>query len=400
MKPSIKKIFKNLNFFILLSLTLSFISLLFIVEQLYSYQKVETLQKQKVTLLKIANEKKASSSINLIQLNGNISTLKQQTQSLIKQNEYNYISKSILDDFDKYSTQLVTLNSLINTYNSNLRAYFKFDKNDLQKITKSLELDNLNNTIIKHIDTIIVKGISYDNHRFNIFLQFFILLLITLFFTGIWYKRRLANIYKDLVLLDAIDFNKNNKKFFSREAESINLKMKRKALLSDNPNMIDPVTEIYNNKGMIQAYSEKRNTNNQNFTCVSVLEIDNFSKSKRAFSQEFTQNILKKIAYTISLYEQSTDIVSRTDYNQFTLILSRVAQDQLFKDIDIIRQSISEVKFTSPEKKPVNITVTGSFIVKSKNSALEESIRKAKKLLENAKLIGTNRIIQTKDIPK
>ena len=124
------------------------------------------------------------------------------------------------------------------------------------------------------------------------------------------------------------------------------------------------------------------------------------SKSKRAFSQEFTQTILKKVAYTISLYEQTTDIIARSDYNQFTLILSRSTTDQLFKDVDIIRQSISEIKLSTPDKIVVNVTVTGGFVTKPKNAPLEESIKRAKELLNSGRHIGANRIFRLKDLPK
>ncbi len=400
MKPSIEKIFKNLNFFLLLSLILSFIISLFVVEQLYSYQKFENLKEQKIILLEIINEKQKFDTINLIKFNANISILKFKIQNLITQNEYNYISKYLTLDMNEYNTQLYSLKDFIFIYDVKLRAYFEFEENTLENKKESFEIDKLSAEILKHIDTIIMKNISYDKNRFNIFLNIFAFLFLNLLFISIWYKNKLTNIHKDLLTLYTIDSDKNTKKFFFQETATINLKMKRKILISDNPNMIDSTTEIYNNKGMLQAYSEKRNANKQNFVCISILEIDNFSKSNRIFSQEFTQNILKKVAYTISLHEQATDIISRTDYNQFTLILSRDSKGQLFRDVESIRQSISKIKLASVEKKVINITVTGSFIIKIQSSSLEESIKKAKNLLENTKKITKNKIFQTKDIAK
>ncbi len=400
MKPSINKIFKNLNLFLLTTLILSSISFLFLVEQSYSYEKFEILKHQKEIFLDIDTEKQKSTRINIIQFNANISTLNNEVQSLINQDKYNYISKYINQNSNEYLSDLEELIGLTNTYNLKLRNYFNLGENDLQKAEESEELGNLHNTIIIQIDMLIFKNINYDKNRFDILIKFFVVLLLLLFVMTLWYKKRLSRISKDILFLYAIDSDKDNKVIFSQEAEAINLKMKRKSLISDNPNMMDAVTEIYNNKGMLQAYSKRKSLSNQNFSCIAILEMDNFSKSKRTFTQEFTQDILKKTAYTISLYEQATDIVARSDYNQFTLIISRASQDQLFKDVDLIRQSISELNFISPEKKTITITVTGSFIMKSQNSSLEESVRKAKELLENAKKIGRNIIIQPKDIPK
>ncbi|MDQ7061966.1 MAG: GGDEF domain-containing protein [Sulfurimonas sp.] len=202
------------------------------------------------------------------------------------------------------------------------------------------------------------------------------------------------------MFLYSMDAEKKNYTIFSQEIDAISMRMKRKNQVSDNPTMMDQITEIYNNKGMIQTYSQRKNIQDNNFTCIAILEIDNFSKAKRTFSQNFIQEILKKVSYTISLYEQSNDIIARTDYNQFTLIFSRPDKDQLFKDVDLVRQSIADIKISSPDKKAIQITVTGGLIIKSKNAPLEEYIRKAKELLQSAKHIGSNKVLQTKDIPK
>jgi len=100
------------------------------------------------------------------------------------------------------------------------------------------------------------------------------------------------------------------------------------------------------------------------------------------------------------LHEKSTDIIARTDYNQFTLLFSRKSQEQLFKDIDLVRQSISEIKLISPDKETISLTVSGGFIIKTNNSSLEDSIRKAKELLKQARELGVNKILQTKDLSK
>jgi len=76
---------------------------------------------------------------------------------------------------------------------------------------------------------------------------------------------------------------------YSLEADAIYMRMNRKAVVTDNPTMIDPVTGINNHKGMLSSYSNKKNLKDSNFTSVTILEIDNFSKTKRTFSQELTQ---------------------------------------------------------------------------------------------------------------
>ncbi len=400
MKPSIKNVFKNLNFFLLIILALAFIIFLFSLEQLYSYKKFETLKQQKAILLEIVQKQEESNTLDLIKFNAKIATLKHAIQNQINQNQYNYIAKYITNNADKYTKQLYKFENLIDIYNLKIKTYFELEENILEQNQKSLEINKLSHKILNYLDKMIVKNIAFDSDRFNIFFSLLAFLILSLLFIVIRYKNSLANINKDLFRLYAIGFDENNKKLFFQESDSINLKMKRKILISDNPNMIDTATELFNNKGMIQAYSEKRNLNTQNFSCVSILEIDNFSKSNRVFSQELTLGILKKVAYTISLHQQVTDIISRTDYNQFTLILFRTSKDQLFKDVDSIRQNISEINLLSAEKKIINITVTGSFLLKMQNLSLEESIKKAKELLQTSAKDTKNTIIETENILK
>ena len=99
----------------------------------------------------------------------------------------------------------------------------------------------------------------------------------------------------------------------------------------------------------------------------------------------------------MSLHEQATDVVARTDYNQFTLILSRDSKEQAYKDIDIIRQSIAEIKFNLPSATNDNITITGGFIIKPQNTNLDEGIKQAKEILARAKNITKNRVLQSID---
>ena len=136
----------------------------------------------------------------------------------------------------------------------------------------------------------------------------------------------------------------------------------------------------------------------ENFTSLSILEIDNFSITNKAYSQELTQAILKKIAYIISLHEQVADVIARTDYNQFTIILSRAKREESFTEIDNIRKSISELKMSSPELGEIKITISGGYIIKPNNLSLEEAILQAKKVLRHAQENGKNRISQVKDL--
>jgi len=399
MKHSIYKIFKNLNLLLLISLILTLISSLFVIEQYFSYVKTDKLNTQKLIFRSLIKEQKESNVLDRLQFNAKSAQLTNDTQQLIEMNQYNYLSKIIVENEENYSNDLNNLSSLTSKYIKLSQNYFDLEPNDKNIALTLDEIIILHVEIIQSIDKILLLNISYNTQRFNIFFKLFATLLILLVIINIMQRGKLKTIYNDLMLLTSTDLNKNTP-IYSQEVDAIALRMNRKARISDNPAMLDKVTEINNNKGMAQTYLQKKGGKDNNLVTVTILEIDNFSKSKRTFSQEFTQEILKKVAYTISLHETAIDIIARSDYNQFTLIFSRPSKEQLFKDIDLVRQSISELKLSSPENEKINITVTGGFIIKPNNAPLEDYIRQSKELLKNTKHLGLNKIFQTKDLPK
>ena len=396
MRHSINKIFKNLHLLLLFTLTLSAISFLFIVEQFYSYEKVSNLNQQKVIIWDILEQQKVSNKVDIYLYNAKIANLNHDIEKLREQNQYNYISLYFFNNTTEYIEDLSRLRSLIQNFDTESRIYFEL--NTPTQVNKQ-KLQTIFFKIASTIDSLVLKNVSYDQERFSTSSKIFLALFLLLFIVTIWYKKRLTLVYNDILFLYSAGANKN-KEIFTQEVDAILLRVNKRAQISDNPAMMDPVTEIPNNKGMIQEYAERKSPKDTSFSSITILEIDNFSKSKREFSQEFTQAILKKVAYTISLHQQATDIIARSDYNQFTLIFSRPSKEQLFKHTDLIRQSISEIKLVTPEKEAVKISVTGAFINKSNHAPLDESIRKAKDLLKNGKPLGNDRIIQTKDIPK
>jgi diguanylate cyclase (GGDEF)-like protein len=222
---------------------------------------------------------------------------------------------------------------------------------------------------------------------------FVIVLLLSIF-----YYSRLKKIYSDISYLQSPSKSKKDYQISTIEADAISIRMKKKPDVKENPSNVDPITKINNNKGLVTEYSEKKNFKENNFTSVTILEVDNFSKTNRAFNQEFSQAALKKIAYTISLFEQPTDVIARTDYNQFTVILSRETKEKAYKDMEAIREAIAELKFVTPTKVPVQITVSGGFIIKPNNVALNNAIDEAKKILKFAQGGEKNRICQKRDM--
>ncbi|WP_310441434.1 diguanylate cyclase [Sulfurimonas sp.] len=394
MKHSIKKIFKNLSLFLISATIFAAFGVLAAIDHTNSYIKLDNLSNQKKIISSITNLPKENLEISLIQLNGKTTQLINDIDKLRSLYEYSFTEKLLLLNSKEYLGDLDKLKSLTKTFNNKAIDYYNNKYGDIE--LKESELKQSIVLLNEHINSIIFKAVTYNQATFSIHKKVTYFAFIIILLASIWYRKRLNAIYKDLEFLN----NANLKRYdvFSEEADAISLRIKRKPVVAENPAMLDAVTGISNLKGMMNSYAEKKGMKDNNFTAVTVFEVDNFSKTNKVYSLEFTQTILKKIAFSISLHQQVTDVIARTEYNQFTIIFSRANKEQLFKEVDAIRQSISELKLSSPELGEITITLSGGYVIKPNNVSLEESIRQAKKVLKHAQNSGGNIIAQIKDL--
>jgi len=393
MKLSIKKIFQNLNLFMLFMLFFVFSTVIIIFENQLSYQKNDNLYHQKSIISSLKNINSEDTELILIQLNGKGNELLQSIDKIERLYKFNFIDKYILQNENEYIKDLNNLRKYTIQFNINAKQFY---------IKKDLKYKKIffssTDKLYDYLELLLKKENNYNTIKSDLFKNISLIILLISFIFIFWYRKRLNSIYKDIEYLYQIDRKKREHEIYTAEADAILLRIQRKTTTTDNPTMLDPITGINNHKGMINSYSSKKHIKDSNFTSVTIIEINNFSKTKRVYSQEITQSILKKVAYTISLHEQPIDVIARTDYNQFTIIFSRHSKEQAFKDIDLIRQSIEELKFTIPDKGLININISGGFVIKPNNTNLDEAIKQAKEILIYAKSIGTNKILQIKDM--
>lgn len=397
MKHSVKKIFRNISIFMCGISLFAVIFFLAAFLQERSNTKIDILNNQKKTASSILELEKNSTQVMLIELDGKSKQLSIEIEKLYTLYENDFIEKHLLSGSQEYMQDLNELSSSSTLLG--LEAVKFYEKEDQSDFSAKNELEKRVYSFNKKIDSIITKAVACNQTRINIQKYIALSALIYILAGLIWYGRRLEHIYRDLEFLYLINHEDKKYSVFSEEANAISHRIdKKQTIIQKDLSMLDPVTELNNLKGMISSYAEKKGMRDDNFTSLCIIEIDNFSLENKIYSQELTQTILKKIAYIISLHEQASDIIARTDYNQFSVILCRAKKEEAFKEIDDIRKSISELKINSQELKDAKITVSGGYIIKPNNISLEEALLQAKKVLKHAKQNGKNKISQIKDL--
>jgi diguanylate cyclase (GGDEF)-like protein len=395
MKHSIKKIFDNLSLMWIIITFVAAISTLIMLEQNISYNKINNLKNQKNVLSALISLNKNDIELAILKYDGDNAKLLNNTNNLRNSYNYDYMGQYILGNKDEYLSDLNKLTTLTTLFNEKANKYYTKEKQDEKR--KLQELNGAFDDLNKHIDSMIFKNISYEEVKFNILRKISILEFILILLTTLWYRTRLNTIYKDFLSLFAINSRKDEYKIFSKEVDAISIKMNKKADLSENTLLMDSQTELYNLKGMYSAYSDKSSLKDENIKTLSMLQIDNFSKLDEIFSQETIHSIIKKIAFKISLHQQSADVIARTDFNQFTIIFSRKSREESFKEIDNIRKSISEITFKTKNGNETNITLSGVFSTKADGVSLEESMQNLKKVLQNCE---ENKISQSSKLAR
>ena len=393
MRLSIKSVFKNITVWLgLLTVLLAVISWAEF-QRYEAHDRFDDLLKIQKTVFKVSALNKTNPSYSEILLKSYIDTISNQIVELHEASSGELFL--VLSKQGKIQRAIKKLDTYIDLYNRDMQSYLltsnKQQRYALEKV-KSAETKIMMQ--IKAIEERIIQAdfIFTDKFQWIVYFTFLISLFVFLF-----YRHRLKAIYLSIEALYGINAgNTSTVKTLTQETEAIKQKMARKPVATENPSMVDPVTQIKNYKGMMHSYANKKGTKEKNFTAVCLFEVDNLTQ-KNDLSQELVNNILKKIASILSLYEQATDVVARFNFNQFIFIISRDTKVKMLQECESIRQSVEELKFKTKKDNMASFTVSGGFVIKPRHKSLDDIFKDASKLLLSAQKKGGNQIIQIKD---
>ncbi len=394
MRWSIKRIFDNLSkTFLMLSIVLGLLATItFTLNS--SVEKAELLLHQKALVKEAYNLGREDIQLSNIQLKGIINNLKYDITKMHDAFDFDLLGNYVYGHGKQYLADLDQLKIKQTLYIEAADAFYDQSLENLA--SRQDDYDFAQAEYDAKISDLEEKHMIYESEKFTvlqvlIYLSFLISLMATL-----WFTRRLSFIYKDIRTLYSVDLESKGRMFQTEEAEMITKRMSRKPTASDNPAFIDPVTEINNYKGLLHSFANRKGVSAASLT-VCVFSLDNFKEIEKKYKKDLANQILKKIAFMMSLYEQHTDVLGRIDYDQFVLILSRNTKDIALNDCELIRKSIEDTKFRAPKGESISVTVSGGFVVKTPNKPLDQTIAHAKEILHAAITQGGNRIAQLRD---
>lgn len=362
-----------------------------------SFNKLESLQKQKEIATAVYKLGRKDLDLSNIQYRGQNAILKHESNTLSGFYEYDYINK--FSNATPYQKELSKLQKAINDFNIAAGNWYTQDTISQEELkTRNEQFAKSYNLLMAQINKITSDNRAYEEVRFQIQMGLTAALLLLIFLTAIWITGRLSKIQKDIKSLTLFD-NDESTSFFTIQADTISKQMGRASKMPavKNPAYLDGVTGINSYKGFMHEYTEKKSQKLGNYSAVCVFCIDNLNTLEMQYTQEFVESLIKKVSFMLSLYHQHNDIIGRLDHNQFAIFLSRQDKSSAINDCELIRKSVEDTTFKSSDGKNISVTLSGGFVQKLSGQKIDEVLSKANKVLSMSIQHGGNRIAQLRD---
>ena len=397
MQVSISKVFGTIKTLYTVMFLLTALLCLTIVSEFVSFSKLHNLQNEKEIATTVYNLGREDLDLASIQFRGKNTLLRHESNALSGLYEYDYINKfSKEGNYHNELNKLKTAIELFNTAAGEWYAQEALDTDELRK--RKAEFQKSYEMLVRQINAMITQNSLFEERRFLLQLGLSGALLLMLLYSMLTVPRRLNLIEKDLKVLGSSDYDENYP-FATHEAESISKSAGRtaKTPATTNPAYLDTVSGINNYKGFLHEANSKKAQKLGNYTAVCIFAVDRLNELEVRYPQEFSEAVIKKVSFMLSLYRQHNDVIGRLDHNQFAIYLTRQDKTSAINDCELIRKSVEETPFKSSDGQTVKITLSGGFVQKMSTDSLEEIITKANKVLSMSIHHGGNRIAQLRD---
>lgn len=397
MQISMYKIFGTIKSLYTLMLLLAALLTVTIVSEYASFYKLENLQNEKDIATAVYNLGRDDLDLSNIQYRGKNALLRHESNALSGFYDYDFINK--FSKAGNYQNELSKLQYAVNDFNVAAGDWYTQDQISEEELqTRKEQFTKTYNLLMTQINTITSQNNVYEEKRFLVQMGLIVALLLLTLFSTFWASRRLAQIQGDVKTLNMLEHGEVTE-FSTLEADSISKRMGRttKASAKKNPAYLDSVTGISSYKGFIHEYGEKKSQKLGNYTAVCIFSIDRLNELEMQYSQEFSEALVKKVSFMLSLYRQHNDVIGRIDHNQFAILLSRQDKTSAVNDCELVRKSVEETSFKTADGKNLTVTLSGGFVQKMSTENLDEVLKKANKVLSKSIQHGGNRIAQLRD---
>lgn len=141
----------------------------------------------------------------------------------------------------------------------------------------------------------------------------------------------------------------------------------------------DPLTGLYNRRGLDMFASEEfaRALRHQTEVSIVIIDIDHFKFYNDYYGHQAGDQCLVNIAKIIQHHARRPgDIVSRIGGDEFVLVLAGTTKEQSFQITDAIKQNVYDLNMRLPDKNRVTISAGITSLVPDHQSNFKELMYK------------------------
>jgi diguanylate cyclase (GGDEF)-like protein len=158
---------------------------------------------------------------------------------------------------------------------------------------------------------------------------------------------------------------------------------------------IDFLTGVMNRRGFTNAVAKMENEYsffNSNYAII-FYDIDNFKVINDTYGHECGDVILNIFASVLNRLTRENDIISRYGGEEFLALIHYHDEDEIIRYIKRVKEIVAKNKFIYNSDVKLNIKFSAGTTFRNKYNSYEEAIKKADKLLYQAKHQGKDKII-------
>lgn len=183
--------------------------------------------------------------------------------------------------------------------------------------------------------------------------------------------------------------------FFTGLADQTAAALERSRLFAEIKQMAvtDPLTEVYNRRGLSQwgSYEYDRAVRFKRSLSIIYFDLDHFKEVNDTFGHQAGDIILQKITNRCQNVIRNVDLLARVGGEEFLIILPETDQETGYQVAERIRQEINNIPFLINDQE-IKVTISlGVTELSPKTKDLEEMISAADQAMYHAKQKGRNR---------
>lgn len=162
----------------------------------------------------------------------------------------------------------------------------------------------------------------------------------------------------------------------------------------------DPLTRLHNRRGLESALglTLAQAARQQSPTSAILVDIDRFKEINDNFGHEAGDHVLRQVALQLKRHSRASDVVARTDGEEFLLILPQTTLDAARAVAERICQAVGDQPMVINSHR-IPVTVSIGVASEVGDVALDRLAQQADRALHLAKRGGSNRVASVESRP-